>query len=148
MSKLLAIEVDARGLIAAHDRLGAEAEQYVKAAAKVTAENIAREARARVARRTGETAAHIVAEETHDGKGYVVWVEPDVKLSLHTSKRSGRTHTQKVTYNALGGWLEFGTQHMTARPFLFVSARLEEGAHDQRTRAAVQAAIDAVGLGE
>jgi len=37
---------------------------------------------------------------------------------------------------------------MTAKPFLFVSARLEEGAHDRRAREAVQAAIDEKGLGE
>ena len=37
---------------------------------------------------------------------------------------------------------------MTAQPFLFASARLEEGAHDRRAREAVQAAIDETGLGD
>jgi hypothetical protein len=143
----ISIEVDTRALLAALDAIPAEVHAHLKAAAKLTAENIAAEARRRVARRTGETAAHIVVEETHSGDGYIVWVEPDVRISSHTMP-SGRTHTQAVSYNALGGWLEFGTRFMSARPFLFASARLEEGAHDRRSREAIQAAIDAHGLGD
>jgi HK97 gp10 family phage protein len=143
----MTITVDTTALLAALDALPDRVHAHLKAAAKITAENIAREARARVARRTGETAAHIRVEETHSGDGYIVWVAPEVRVSHHTMP-SGRSHTQKVTYNALAGWLEFGTRHMPARPFLFVSARLEEGAHDRRCREAVQAAIDETGLGE
>ena len=148
MAPLLTIEIDTAAVLAALDRLGAVAEQHVKAAAKVTADNIVREARGRARRRTGETASHIVAEESHDQRGYIVWVRPDVRISHHTMTRSGRGHTQKVTFNALGGWLEFGTETMTPKPFLFVSARLEESAHLRRVAEAVQAAIDETGLGQ
>jgi hypothetical protein len=147
MAKLLTIDVDASAVLEAMRRLGDRADVPVKAASKVTAENIAREAKGRIARRTGETASHIVVEESHDGKGYVAWVEPDVKISLHTS-RSGRTHTQSVTYSSVGRFLEFGTKHMTKREFLFPSARLEERPHLDRLAEALQDAIDDAGLGD
>src|SRR3990167_4849038 len=142
MAALLTLNADTRDLLKMLDIYPERAEMSIKAVSKDTAETIARDARSRVARRTGETASHIVAEESRDKKGYVVWVEPDVIISLHTSKRTGRTHTQRVTYNALGGWLEFGTKHMAARPFLFNSARLVEGDHYRRLRAALHEAID------
>lgn len=147
MAPLLTIEIDTAALLQELGQFADAAEKHLKAAAKVTADNIVREARGRVARRTGETASHIVAEESRDKHGYIVWVQPDVKLSLHTS-RSGRTHTQRVTYNALGGWLEHGTKYMTARPFLFVSARLEESSHTRRIQEALVAALADTGLGE
>ena len=147
MADSLTIDIDTAPLLAALAAIPEAVHAHLKAAAKVTAERIATEARARVARRTGTTASLITVEETTSGDGYVIYVAPDVTLSLHTGP-SGRTHTQKVTYNALAGWLEFGTKFMSAKPFLFVSARLEEGAHDQRAREAVQDAIDESGLGE
>lgn len=141
-------EVDARGLIDALNRLGPVADVVCKAVAYETAHKIQQSAFARVAVRTGETRSHITVEETHNGEGFIVWVEPDVLISLHTNKKTGRQHTQRVTYNALGGWLEFGTEKMTARPFLFNSARLEEGGHQRRLAEAIQDEIDDLGLGE
>jgi hypothetical protein len=126
MSDRLTIDVDNRSLLAALDRLGALAEKHVQAAAKETADRIAAEARARVARRTGTTAHGIGVDIARVGSGYVVFADrPDNP--------------------GLPGWLEFGTERMTARPFLFASARLEEAAHDRRIRQAVQDAIDEVG---
>lgn len=123
MANLLQIDVDARGLIAALDRLGAAAERHVLNAAGVTAARIAQEARSRVARATGKTAAGIGIDVAKVGAGYVVFAE-------------------RPEMPGLPGWLEFGTQHMTARPFLFAAARLEEGAHDRRIREAIHDAID------
>lgn len=145
---LFTIVVDTKALFAALDTLGDRAERRLKAAAKVTADNIVREAKARIPKRTGDTASHIVAVETHDKRGYVVWVEPDVLISHHTNKKTGRQHTQRVTYNALGGWLEFGTEYMTARPFLFPASRMEEGPHRRRVQQALGDAIEEVGLGD
>ena len=128
MAPLLTISVDSSALLAALDKFGAAAETLVKAQAKVTAENIRREARGRVRRATGATAAGITVEETHNGDGYVVFVyQPDNP--------------------GLAGWIEHGTKFMPSRGFLFVSARLEEGPHLRRTLAAVHEAIDASGLG-
>ena len=45
-------------------------------------------------------------------------------------------------------WIEFGTKKMQARPFLFSSARLEEGAHVRRISEALTVAIEEQGLGE
>lgn len=125
----MTIEVDTSALFAALDRLGSVAEKHVKAAAKVTAERIEREAERRIARRTGETAKHVRVEETHDGLGYIV-------LSNNPGDR-----------NHVDRYLEFGTAQMPARPFFFISAALEEGAHLRRVEQAVQAAIDESGLG-
>lgn len=145
---LVTIEVDTKALLRALDQVGHRVAARVKLASKITADNIVREAKRRVPKRTGETASHIVAEETHNKEGYIVWVEPDVLISHHTNKKTGRQHTQRVSYNALGGWLEFGTQTMTARQFLFNSARLEEGAHLRRIQQAVGDAIEETGLGD
>jgi len=149
MPDRMAIEIDNAALLEALSAVaGPEMQEAVDDAGKETAENICREARARVARRTGETQSHIVVVKARDGKGWVVWVEPDVMISHHTSQRSGRSHTQRVSYNALGGWLEFGTKFMTKRPFLHPAVALEEGPHLQRLYEAIQVEIDAHGLGE
>ena len=129
MSDDMTIDIDTAGLLSALTKLGPKADALVKSAAKVTGDRIAREARRRVARATGHTAEQIRVEETDDGKGYIV---------LANDPRD-RKHIDK--------WLEFGTVHMTARPFLFASAQLEEGPHLKRVERAVQAAIDEVGLG-
>jgi len=128
MSDQMTIEVDATALLAALDAIPEAVHAHLKAAAKVTAEAIAAEARARIRRRTGQTGDAITVEETHSGDGYVVYTG------------NGRQH--------IASFLEFGTKFMTAKPFLFASARLEEGAHDRRARDAVQAAIDEQGLGD
>lgn len=131
MADKFTIEVDTRELLAALDAIPAAVLAYLKEAAKITADNIAREAKGRVARRTGKTGDAITVEKSHDGTGYVVFVA-----------------------NAAADWpnldigLEFGTRYMSPRPFLHVSARLEEGGHDRRSREAIQRAIDAKGLGE
>lgn len=125
----LTITTETTALLAALQQLPALVRTHVKRAARVTADRIVREAAGRVARRTGATAAGLTVEETHSGDGYVVFVK-------------------RVDEPGLPGWLEHGTKFMTKRPFLFVSARLEEGAHERRTRDAIQDAIDEKGLGD
>ena len=124
------IEVDNRDVIAAlsgaADHIGGRVKEQ---ASHVTADRIAVEARGRVARRTGQTQAGIVVEETHDGEGYVVLVRHPTKPGLPR-------------------WLEFGTSKMSARPFLFASAHLEEAPHARRVEDAVLVAIKETGLGE
>jgi hypothetical protein len=129
VSTLLTIDADATAVIAALDRLGPVAASYVKAAAKETADRIATEAGGRIARRTGHTAEGITVEETRNGQGYVVFVKNPETPGLPL-------------------WIEFGTKFHTARPFLFASARLEEGPHDRRVREAINAAIHDTGLGD
>lgn len=126
----LTVDVDASALLAALDRLGVEAERICQEASKVTANKIVNEAKKRVARATGETQRAIVSEQAPGPLGgYRVFVG----TTSHPAN--------------LPQWLEWGTKHMSARPFLFSSARLEEGPHRQRIAAAVQDAIDAQGLG-
>lgn len=128
MADLMTVEIDATAVLRAFDTLGAAIERHAKAAAEITANNIAREARARLARATGAratgaTAAGIRVEEARHGVGYVV-----------VSERQHMPH--------LPLWLEHGTQYMTARPYLDPSVRLEQGAHDRRITAAIQAAME------
>jgi HK97 gp10 family phage protein len=127
MADRMTITVDHAALLKAMTDLGPAALRFTKAAAKVTADNIKREAQGRVARATGATGDAITVDETHNGDGYVVFVG------------NNRTH--------IGRFLEFGTKYMPARPFLFASATLEAGPHDRRMAEAVQDAIDDVGLG-
>lgn len=101
---------------------------YTLAAAEITADRIASEARGRIRRRTGQTAEAITVEDAYRGDGYVVLV--------------GRRR------HHVGRYLEYGTRFMRPRPFLHASARLEEAAHDRRLREAIQAAIDEAGLGD
>lgn len=125
MAPLLTIDADASRLIAILDQLGPAALKHTKAAARVTADNIAREAAARVARATGETARGITVQEDQQGEGYVV---------LSANQRMP----------ALPTWLEFGTVKMLPKSYFFSSARLEENAHDRRMRQAIQDASDEV----
>lgn len=131
MSDQLTITVDTSALLAAIDAIPEAVHRHLKLAAKVTADHIAAEARGRVRRRTGKTAQSIHVEETHSGDGYVV---------MAYDPAAGRAPVDM--------FLEFGTKFMTAKPFLFASARLEEGAHDRRSREAIQAAIDEEWLGD
>src|SRR5262245_7704385 len=120
--------VDTAALTDGLARLAADLADRTKRASDVTADAIAREAQSRRARRTGETAAGIHREDSRDGIGSVV---------LAT-----RATTPQLPY-----WLEYGTRYMTARPFLFASALLEEGPHEQRISEAIGDAIAATGFG-
>jgi hypothetical protein len=129
MADLLTINVDTAALIDALTKYSAFAGRHLKDAAFITATAIRREARARVARATGETAQGITVEETHNKEGYVVFpYRPDNP--------------------GLPGWIESGTEKMKARPFLMNSARLEEGAHMRRVREALDFAAEDAGLGD
>ena len=130
MPALLRIDVDTAAVIKAlTDFAGPVMERHVRLAARTTAERITAEALTRVRRKSGRTARGIRIQSAEVGTGYVV---------LATNPDNP----------GLPGWLEFGTERMTAKPFFFVAAQLEEGAYDRRIRTAVQDAIDEVGLGE
>lgn len=133
MADFIRFELDDSALVRALQQLGPAVERHTLPACKVTADNVAREARQRLQRQlgpeaTGKTVAGILVELAESGDGYVVIAE-------------------RNPFPDLPGWLEHGTRHMDARPFFDVSARLEEAAHRRRLEDAVQAAIDEVGLG-
>lgn len=129
MSSLLRAQFDTSALLAALDALEGEVlRKHLLGASAITAARVKSEAEMRVRRRTGRTARGIVVQEATAGTGHVV-------IATNTDEPG------------LPGWLEHGTEKMRATPFLFASARLEEGAHAARCREAVQDAIDEVGLG-
>ena len=124
----LTLEVDAAVLMRALETGDVIIAKHVLHAAEMTAERIASEARGRVRRRTGRTARGIVVDRARIGVGYIV-------------------HVVEPENPGLPGWLEHGTKYMSAKEYLFVSARLEAGAHDQRMREAISDGIEEMGLG-
>jgi len=130
----LIVHVDAAAVLGALQRFPAVVEAHLKVSFKETADAIQREAQGRIRRRTGKTGDAIEVQESYDKKGYVVVVA------------APRTH--------IGRWLEWGTVNdngslrMAAKPFLFISAQLEEGPGVRRAEEALQAAIEEIGLGD
>lgn len=130
MADQFIIEVDADEVLAMLDRLGDKAEVLVHQASEVTAERIQEEARARARRRTGRLIEAIeVVEQDGPMHGFKVVVED------MTDERGRRAEEFPI-------WHEFGTEHMSAQPFLFNSAKLEEGPHFRRIVEAIEQAIE------
>lgn len=135
----ISFDADTTELIGIFNVLGEFAQPFVNDASHQTADAIEHEAEARLDRQlgpdaTGQTVAHIASRPARDGNGYVVISEreplPSVPLWLEKgTKKGGSTHANY------------------ARPFFYVSAELEAGAHYRRIGEALQAAIDAKGLG-
>lgn len=143
MADDLRIDSDATALVRALDHLDATlVERHTKPACKVTAERVQAAARARVARRTGRTAAGISVEETHDQQGYVV-LPYDVQFEQALISAGNDQQPANLPY-----WLEFGTKTMRKRPYFFAGVELERDPHDRRIREAIQTAIDDAGLGD
>jgi hypothetical protein len=107
----------------------------------------------RTSRRVKELAQQKVAKDTHFTEENIHVVEdPARKLFLvipgtdrprvrivHHAMRSGRSHTQAVTLNMLPVWLEYGTIHMVARPFMRPAADAESARYVREMRAAAEA---------
>jgi hypothetical protein len=137
MADKLTIDVDAQALLAAFDALGAAAESLCREAAHVTAQRVQAGAQARAQwGATGKTREAITIDEGPEPLGgYRVYVGPTVD-------DEGWRRPANLPL-----WLEFGTRKMAPHPFLFAAARVEEAPHLDRIGRAVQAAIDAQGLG-
>jgi hypothetical protein len=133
MADAVTVDVDDAALLEAFESLPATIHTLTLAAAQVTAENIAREARARVPRRRGAvTAAQLARPPLEDlivvlpmrnGTGYVVIAQDPAAPFLPVQ-------------------LEYGTQHMDKRAFFFTSARLEQSGHTRRMNDALTQAIE------
>ncbi len=141
MPNTLRLEIDDTKLLQVFDFMAAAVSKATLEACKVTADAVAREARARVRRRgPTPTAAQLArppleelirVEPMRNGTGYVVIVqETDADAAL------------------LPMILEYGLGTLKQKyPFFFASGALEKPAHTRRIQDAVQAAIDAVGGG-
>ncbi len=127
----LTIDVDTRALFDALDALGDAAEELVHEAARATAHRVAESARGRVRRATGQMAAAITVDEAPKPLG---------GFRVYVGSMQGRADN-------MAQWHEFGTRYMSAQPFMFNSARLEEGAHVQRVREALARAGREQGFG-
>ena len=136
--EILTIDANAETLEAAIDTFVELAVPRVKAAAHVSAVRIQAEARLRVRRRTGQTAAGIAVVEAPNSTGYLVVAEAPPQPS-----------TQRGA-PGVPVWLELGATSLRfgPKPFLLVSGKLEQPAHDARVREALQSAADDSGLGD
>lgn len=140
MADGLEVVMDAVDVVDALNTLGDFAQPYINDASQISAESVEREAVARLRRQvgagsTGQTEAGIESRPAYDGNGYVVVASRDwmpnlpIWIEKGTKKRKPRSSTQ------------------AARPFFYVSAELEKGAHFRRMGEALQDALDDRGLG-
>lgn len=103
------------------DRLPSEVTEALKTVARRNAFLVKERAQEKVPVDTGYTRDNIHVIEDPEHKQYIVSAgtdRPRVIISLHTSRKTGRQHTQAVTVNMLPIWLERGTRYMVARPFM------------------------------
>lgn len=150
MADRITADTDSATLLATLDDLGPSAQPFINAAAQVTAVEILAEMRTRLARQLigaskptpsrpdlgqGLTLAGLTSRVAADGNGVVIVDERD-------------------PYPMLPYWIERGTKRhdphshtAAARPFFDISAQLSQGSHERRIAEALQAAIDAKGLG-
>lgn len=116
------------------ERLGDAALKHTVPASRVSAESIAREARRRVARDTGQTAQGIGTEMLKNRTGYVVYSVnqrmPNLPLWIEAGTRKGKPHSRTEQ----------------AQPYFYPAVRLEESAHERRILEAIDKAIVEVGL--
>lgn len=153
MADAITAELNARPLLEAFDRLPEAVAAATKAASKVSADNIQREARRRVRRKTGATADAILVNEMHNKSGYVVQATNrrfrDMKNpAIAADVAAGRLPTMQLSALNIPLWLEGGTRHMDPKPFFYDAAKLEVNAHERRIDEAVGRAIVATGLGD
>ncbi len=148
MANSVTFEMDASKLLAAFDAVTEAIRLPTLEACRVTAEAIATEARARVARRGPNPTR---AQQGRPPLEDLIRVEPMVSSSANVVG-SVVIVQEPVLDNAgaefLPFYLEFGTEDMEARKFFFTSGALEKPAHLQRLQDAQQAGLDAVGLGD
>lgn len=137
MASGLGVSVDDAALLAALSHLAdVVIEKHARPVARATADAIAREAQQRVRRSSPpaplrDRSAHLneLIRVEEDARGFVV--------TAHDTK----TRLVVDVYN------EFGTQFMSAQPYLRPAAELQKGSYERDLRDAIQAAIDEVGLG-
>jgi hypothetical protein len=159
------ISAEDQGLLAALDRLGTDVERYTMPAALATAKAVQREGKARIAKRTGATAAGVEVREDYKREGYVILTNDTITPGSRTlqagtargmrpsaaRKWASRRYEQGLH---VGLYLEQGTQRgqprshtSAARPWLGPAADVEQGPHGRRMRQAIQDAMDAAGFG-
>lgn len=110
-----------------------------------TSRRVMERAKDKVAVDTGYTKDNIYILEEPDKKQFTVEAgtdRPRVKFMVRKGTRTGRVHTQRVTLNMLPVWLEHGTIHMAARPFMRPAADAEYPRYAQEMRAAAEAVAE------
>jgi hypothetical protein len=133
---LLTVTVDTSEAVRALDQFVATVETRLHENAMRAASAIVREAKARVHRRTGSTAEGIVMTDQGVGAGVLVTVTREARDA------KGRQ------WPFVPAWLEYGTEHEVASPFLGPSVRLAQGEFFRNAATILDDAAQASGLGE
>jgi len=139
------VTLEAASLMAAIASLGPTADRACRAAARQTAERIKVEAKRRVRRRSGNTAAGIYMDDDYKKTGYVV-LTADARADAGQKQANGKRAPRYHKELHVGTYLEYGTDKMSAKPFFYESARLEENAFNRRLSEQLQYALDQSGL--
>ena len=139
MADAITVAFDRELLARAMATASARAILAVEAVSLDTATRVADAMRARIARsagpwRHGDVPTHtqVHYEKARGGRGYVV-----MAYDSGGKGAGGRTRQHHVDI-----YLERGTRHMPAQPFIDASARVEEGPHFRRMQEAVINALD------
>lgn len=123
-------EIEHDSITPALARLGDAANAVLSDLARETAHALQREMQGRLRRQTsgtGKTADAITVEKSDDGFYRVT---------------SGEMGSRPAN---LPIWLEFGTKHMTPRPYFYGAIALEQGTYLRRVEQQLQNAIDGLG---
>lgn len=123
-------EIEHDSITSAFARLGDAANAVLSDLARETAHTLQREMQGRLRRQTsgtGRTADAITVEKSDDGF-----------YRVNSGNMGDRAANLPI-------WLEFGTKHMTARPYFYGAIQLEQGTYLRRVDEALQQAIDGLG---
>lgn len=138
MADRLEIGVDYSETVRMFEAFGFGAKAHLRAVSFITANAVKVEAQARIAKGRPFTVKNVVVEARRSVDGYVVMMNRNVKDT--GGLQGAAQNVSKKTERHVGKWLEFGTVHRTARPWLFPAADAQEGAHLQRVIAAIERA--------
>ena len=123
-------EIEHDSITSAFARLGDAANPVLSDLARETAHTLQREMQGRLRRQTsgtGRTADAITVERSDDGF-----------YRVNSGNMGDRAANLPI-------WLEFGTEHMTARPYFYGAIALEQGTYLRRVEQRLQSAINGLG---